>query len=362
MTHAKLLAILGAISIITFGAAFAAITNTTNLQLTPTTDTIKATWTDASVDAGESLDNVYVLLLDPTFTDVIQQTAVGFGPQEYTFLNLNPNTEYGVSVIANIDGINQTAVNATAFTNALPAKRETSGIHWYAPQVKSLEYNGNLVKAAKDSTTPMELVKVNAGELNTAVVTLTKEMTQTDVKVVQIAFGLKTGNWWIDYFNTAPAIIEYDRSYRTVNVIGPLTNVSVTEKDCGTDCLSVTFAHTFLEPLKYNVVAVGTWDYAGRSSEARFNDGVYTGYVEQVTKLPQIKVTKQITDPDNRYSDAFAQKKLEQQEKARAYFDSSAIQNAVKPSIQGDAYGDHPRMYKTQMFKAIADYYLHGLS
>jgi hypothetical protein len=135
--------------------------------------------------------------------------------------------------------------------------------------------------------TPLKLITTKVGVVNKAVFKIYEEGGPSEVRHVELIFGLAKGQ----ILGDSKAMIEWDQSWdgiETLKVIDPEqalkdVRVEASEGPCNeavfnNDCLIVTIYHTFLTPLEFNIIATNVWDEHRNSWQNYFTPGVKVIY------------------------------------------------------------------------------------
>lgn len=158
----------------------------------------------------------------------------------------------------------------------------TLGVDFYHNRLVSngFGFNGNFVDVELYYT-PYPLITAYVGEENSIALIVYEDSGPQNLEHVGVAFGLGQG----ESFNESKAIIHWEKDFNgieTVSLIDPentLENVrvDVEEKLCqeiaGT-CTHLTFYHTFMAPLEFNMVATNIWDFDRNAWQNYYNHGI----------------------------------------------------------------------------------------
>ena len=164
-------------------------------------------------------------------------------------------------------------------------------------------YNGSCVDA-QSYYTPYPLITTKIGQQNTAKVTIYDNEGTSAIRHVAIGFGIKEGTFFGD--SETQIVLDIDhRGIQTIskvdpnNAIGKFDVSATTKKDsiyAGNNVLEVTFTHTFVKPLDFNIVSVFVWDYERNGWQYYFNDGVQV--IDPSKPIVQEPVKAQPLDPN----------------------------------------------------------------
>lgn len=145
---------------------------------------------------------------------------------------------------------------------------------------EGFSFNGNPVDVNLYYT-PYPLITTNVGQENTLVLKIYDDSGPQNIAHIEVAFGLEHGA----SFNDSHAIIIWDRTFdgkETLTFHDPenvFENVkTVTEESQCTlitsQCMTITFYHTFKAPLESNMVSTNIWDYDRNAWQNYFNHGI----------------------------------------------------------------------------------------
>ena len=142
-------------------------------------------------------------------------------------------------------------------------------------------FNGNPVDV-EQFFTHYPLITTPVGQNNTIKLKIYEDKGIDNIAHVGISYGLSKG----ETFNEGRATIEYDKTFdgkESITLFDPkhvlgVVNVTNTTTKCSTQinaqCLEITFAHIFREPLEYNMVATNIWDFDRNGWQNYFNHGI----------------------------------------------------------------------------------------
>lgn len=145
---------------------------------------------------------------------------------------------------------------------------------------EGFSFNGNPIDVNLYYT-PYPLIITNVGQENTLVLKIHDNSGPQNIAHIEVAFGLEHG----ESFNDSHAIIIWDRTFdgkETLTFHDPeniFENVkTVTEESQCTlitsQCMTITFYHTFRAPLDSNMVSTNIWDYDRNAWQNYFNHGI----------------------------------------------------------------------------------------
>lgn len=143
-------------------------------------------------------------------------------------------------------------------------------------------YNGNATDVQLYYT-PYPLITVEVGEPNIAELKIYEDSGIDFIRHVDLAFGIGED----EVISQSKAVISYDISFdgtATTDVFDPenaLENVTVTSSPVAcnanvtkSNCLLVSFNHTFRAPLEFNMVGTNVWDEKRNSWQNYYNHGI----------------------------------------------------------------------------------------